>query len=147
MANLKDIREVPLVDSLTGDEKVLLNVDGKARQVRVDQIKPIEEYDLDITVRLYYDEQGDWTGDDFVIHHMSSFETIRDKILNGIVPKVKGVFIREYPEYTVTDLISHYRFGYYIYKSDDYEEIGFYLGGYDGSREFYIESDGSVYID
>jgi hypothetical protein len=147
MANLKDIREVPLVDSLTGDEKVLLNVDGKARQVRVDQIKPKEEYDLDITVRFYFDEQADDTATDFVIHHMSSFETIRDKILNGIVPKVKGVLTEDFPEHTYTDLIAYYAFGYYIGKIDNYEEIYFNLGGNNYSRGFWIESDGSVYLD
>lgn len=40
MANLKDISTVPELKSLEGTEKVLLNVDGSARQVQVDLIKP-----------------------------------------------------------------------------------------------------------
>ena len=182
MANLKDIKEVPVVESLTGEEKVLINangaakqvsvkdltdhvsqvpevlelsgeetvlinVDGELKQVRVNQIKPKEEYDLDITVRFYFDEQIGDAATDFVIHHMSSFETIRDKILSGIVPKVKGILIDDGTEGAYTDPISYYDFEYYIDKINNYEEIYLYLGGYDYGKYFRMESDGSVYID
>ena len=40
MANLKDIREVPELESLSGTEKVLVNVDGEAKQAPVSLIKP-----------------------------------------------------------------------------------------------------------
>ena len=40
MANLKDVRTVPELESLTGEEKVLVNVDGSVAQARVDLIKP-----------------------------------------------------------------------------------------------------------
>ena len=40
MANLKNITEVPEVESLSGSEKVLLNVNGGAKQVNVGLIKP-----------------------------------------------------------------------------------------------------------
>lgn len=41
MANLKDIKDVPVIESLTGDEKVLLNVNGSAKQVLVRDLKDI----------------------------------------------------------------------------------------------------------
>lgn len=54
MANLKDISTVPELKSLEGTEKVLLNVDGSARQVQVDLIKPKTTrelvYEVDFTV-------------------------------------------------------------------------------------------------
>ena len=39
MANLKDIKDVPVIESLTGEEKVLLNVNGSAKQVSVKDLK------------------------------------------------------------------------------------------------------------
>ena len=43
MANLRDITQVPELEALDGSEKVLLNVDGAAKQARVDLLKPKKE--------------------------------------------------------------------------------------------------------
>lgn len=54
--------------------------------------KPVEEYDLDITVTLnavYEDADPDITYD---VHHISSYDEVLEKIGNGEALKVKAVF-------------------------------------------------------
>ena len=64
MANLKDVRTVPELESLTGEEKVLVNVDGSVAQARVDLIKPktgkelMYEWNFSADDDVYYIEEN-----------------------------------------------------------------------------------------
>lgn len=54
--------------------------------------KPVEEYDLDITCNLVYNaEEGyyDFDASEYIVNS-GTFEGIKNKILNGIIPKTKA---------------------------------------------------------
>lgn len=89
MANLKNITEVPEVEELSGAEKVLLNVDGSAKQARVDLIKPKEEWDIDITLTTNYSADEDSSVFEMPIIDAGSFDNVKTKILNGEIPRCR----------------------------------------------------------
>ena len=90
MANLKDISTVPELNALEGTEKVLLNVDGSAKQARVDLIKPAEEWDLDIEVAVTMDTENSELGFDYTVNKINTYANIKNKIFNGELPKCKS---------------------------------------------------------
>lgn len=90
MANLKDISTVPELEALVGTEKVLLNVDGSARQARVDLIKPKEEWDLDITIDVTWNTENSAQNEPvFTVNEGYSYESFAAKFESGEIPKVK----------------------------------------------------------
>lgn len=88
MANLKDISTVPELTALEGTEKVLLNVDGSAKQARVDLIKPAEEWDLDATINSAPGESGALEFES-VLNSENTFDAIKNKILNNEQVKIR----------------------------------------------------------
>lgn len=90
MADLKKITEVPEVEALKGTEKVLLNVDGSARQAKVELIKPKEEWDLDIVINKTWNTENDYINEPvFTVNENYSYESFVAKVNAGEIPKVK----------------------------------------------------------
>jgi hypothetical protein len=90
MANLKDINTVPELEALEGTEKVILNVEGSAKQASVNLIKPAVEWDIDMNIVIECDEDGNQTPT-YTMNTINTYENIKNKILNGEVVNCKGV--------------------------------------------------------
>lgn len=89
MANLKDINSVSELTEITGTEKVLLNVDGEAKQATVNLIKPAEEWDLDIDVVGTWDAENEAENVTYTMNSINTYENIKNKVLNGEPVKCK----------------------------------------------------------
>lgn len=86
MANLKNITEVPVLESLDGTEKVLLNAGGSAKQANINLIKPAEEWDLDLNITTAQSEDGEFNYDEntvFVTNDTYSFDSFVTKFHSG----------------------------------------------------------------
>jgi hypothetical protein len=110
MVNLKNITELPVVESAEG-LNLIVNDNGSAKQIAASAVgaqadwnvtdesspafiknKPVEELDLDIEI------VGTYTGDDgngdmsftYTVNTINTFENIKSKILSGVQPKCKA---------------------------------------------------------
>lgn len=122
MANLKNITDVPEVESLSGSEKVLLNVDGGARQARIDLIKPVEEWDIDaVFIMRLNKESGDMNLEED-IKYIADFQTLKEKIISGVELKRRVSFAFQGSDDLGNLAYGYNRFSVYYYPAWEYAE-------------------------
>lgn len=107
MANLKNITDVPVAESAEG-LNLIANDDGVAKQIPASIVgaqadwaemdetspafiknKPVEEWDLDMSLIISYNPDEDMMVPSHTINHMVDFALFKEKIVNGINPKLK----------------------------------------------------------
>jgi hypothetical protein len=112
MANLKNITDLPVVESAEG-LNLIVNDNGSAKQIAASAVgaqadwaetdetspafvknKPVEEWDLDVNITV------SWSADDSAMVHSytvnsGNFESCKNKIINGIQPKTKIVWYEQ----------------------------------------------------
>lgn len=146
MANLKNITELPLAESADG-LNLIVNDNGAAKQIAAHEVgaqadwaemdetspafiknKPIEEWDLDITVNMSVNPDGGGFIFEPVINS-GTFDIVKNKILNNEQPKIKSHIVFTLP--VDTSKISHessviYAVGYMPegFGDDFPEEVG-----------------------
>ena len=148
MANLKDINEVPVLDTLEGTEKVLLNVDGEAKQAEVGLIKPKCSGVYDLVIKIKEEENG-VSG---TILNEYDFNVIKEKLLNGEGMSVIGCM--DYPVGDITILAYLNMPGVYMFVSKenaaalalDQECIVIQILQQNLSGEILIKADGTVLV-
>ena len=114
MASLKNITELPVAESAEG-LNLIVNDNGAAKQIAAGAVgaqadwnvedenspafiknKPVEEWDLDITVNVSKDTHGVWTFTSIV--NVGIFSAIKNKIINNEPIKIKEQLIYPNPE-------------------------------------------------
>jgi hypothetical protein len=107
MANLKNITEVPVAESAEG-LNLIVNDNGAAKQIAASKVgaqadwaetdetspayvknKPVEEWDFDIEFTMSWNTENSNYDLTHTVNHVSAFEDIKNKILNGDVVKKK----------------------------------------------------------
>ena len=108
MANLKNITELPVAESVDG-LNLIVNDNGSAKQIAASAVgaqadwtetdeaspafiknKPVEEWDLDIDIVLTYDADADEMVINYTVNTINTYANIKDKIFNGELPRCKS---------------------------------------------------------
>lgn len=111
MANLKNITELPVVESAEG-LKLIVNDNGAAKQVAASAVgmqadwaetdetspafvknKPVEEWDLDMNLTIGNDEEGN-PRFSYTVNSIK-YDSFKNKIVEGIQPKLKVACLEE----------------------------------------------------
>lgn len=93
--NLKDIREVPILEEIKGTETVLINDDGAARQLPLEMVKsyvtpPPVEYDVDIEmIGRGNEEIGSVEVITCTVHKVRPFAELKQMIMDETIIKGK----------------------------------------------------------
>lgn len=155
MANLKDISTVPELKSLEGTEKVLLNVDGSARQVQVDLIKPKEEWDIEADFKWCFNkENSEWTIESDV-KYIADFSVFKEKLMSGLKINSKISYAVQGDDDTQNftygyNWLSVYYCPAYVVAADnvsDPEMIVFEITSHNMTLNFALLPDNSLMID
>lgn len=172
MANLKNITDVPVVESAAG-LNLIANDNGVAKQIAANMIgrqadwtetdetspafvknKPVEEWDLDLNIIVSYNPDADMMIPEHTINHMVDFVLIKEKIVNGIKPKMKI----SYEEQTDSAIDAPYVTGIpfipligiapigFTPWNENQEGVIFELGGFNNSLVFILLKDGSTNV-
>ena len=110
MANFKNITDLPVAESAEG-LNLIVNDNGSAKQIAASAVgaqadwaemdenspafiknKPVEEWDLDIACNLVFSAENNnynLEASEYIVNS-GTFEGIKNKILNGMVPKIKA---------------------------------------------------------
>lgn len=134
MANLKNITDVPVVESAQG-LNLIVNDNGAAKQIAASAVgaqadwaetdasnpafiknKPVEEWDLDVDANFIFAEDGPIVEANI---NTGTFDAIKNKVLNGEHNKIKVHFIAPDPEDTsiianeicTTISVAHFPYG------------------------------------
>lgn len=108
MANLKNIIDLPVVESTEG-LNLIVNDNGSAKQIPANAVgaqadwaetdesnpafiknKPVEEWDLDIDIVSTYEADNNEMAVNYTVNTINTYANIKDKILNGELPKCKS---------------------------------------------------------
>lgn len=123
MANLKNITELPVAESAEG-LNLIVNDNGAAKQIAASAVgaqadwaetdenspafiknKPVEEYDFDVNITVFWDAENSEFAHSYTANS-GNFESCKNKIMNGIQPKLKIVWCEQVGE--SADLPSSY---------------------------------------
>lgn len=81
--NFKSIADVDIVNTPADNANILIEEDGVIKKVSKNEFSPKEEFDLDISITVVNDSEGNRTHE-YVIANKKSFEEIKNKIVNGL---------------------------------------------------------------
>lgn len=112
MANLKNIADLPVAESAEG-LNLIVNDNGAAKQIAASAVgaqadwaetdenspafvknKPVEEYDLDVNITVFWDAENSEFAHSYTANS-GNFESCKNKIMNGIQPKLKIVWYEQ----------------------------------------------------
>lgn len=115
MANLKNITDLPVAESADG-LNLIVNDNGAAKQIATSAVgaqadwaetdetspafiknKPVEEWDLDITINASMDSDSGNTVFDTIINS-GTFDAVKNKVVNGEYNKIRVHLIFPNPE-------------------------------------------------
>lgn len=134
--NFKSIADVEVVAKPAESANVLIEENGVIKKAPKDEIGAKEEWDLDLSITLTNDSEGN-ISHEYVVSNKKSFEEIKNKIVNGL-PLNNKIAVAFYssnsgiPFYTMSNMW----YGYYPAGSE----------GSDSPEYIYFEIDIGFYI-
>lgn len=83
MADFKRLSDVEVVAEPAESANVLIEENGVIKKAPKDEFGAKEEWDLDLSITLTNDSEGN-TSHEYVVSNKKSFEEIKNKIVNGL---------------------------------------------------------------
>ena len=98
--NFKSIADVDVVETFADNANILIEEDGAIKKVSKNELSLKEEFDLDISITIANNSEGNRTHE-YVIANKKSFEEIKNKIINGLPLNSKVICTISLSESTV----------------------------------------------